>query len=192
MRLRRPGREVVDPVSRLQEYAHVQVRAGVLTGADLLVELTRVASEDVGGEDPAGLAMDAVAQARALAREEQGAWPPITDHDRLEAVFERLRASGIAVLPAVDDHWRAARELERRDEAGESLRGIAWFTLADIWHAVEHGMLEVNLWHGDSANVAPGDRLLEETVDAFAAEGLSAHFDEGRIEVGASWQRRVV
>ncbi|MDQ3629573.1 MAG: hypothetical protein M3419_12335 [Actinomycetota bacterium] len=191
MRLRRPGTTAVDPVVRLLDYAHVQVRAGVLDGCDLLADVTRVASEDVGGEDPARLATDAVAEARARARQEQSAWPPVTDHDRLEAVFDRLREGGVAVLPAVEDHWSAARELERRDEMGESLRGIAWFTLADIWHAVGHGMLEVNLWHGDSANVAAGDALLEETLDDFAAEGLGAHFDEGRIEVGVSWQRRV-
>lgn len=191
MRFRRPGREAVDPVARLHEYAHVQVRAGVLTDVELLADLTRVADEDVDGGDPTGLARDALVAAHARARQERAGWPPVTDHDRLEAVFGRLRADRVAVLAAVDDHWSAAAELERRDEAGESLRGIVWFTLADIWHAVEHGMLEVNLWHGDSANVAPGDRLLDDTIAAFVAEGLSAHFDEGRIEVGAWWQRRV-
>ncbi len=41
-----------------------------------------------------------------------------------------------------------------------------------------------------TANAAPGDGLLDEAVEAFAAAGLEAHFDEGRIEVSARWQRR--
>jgi hypothetical protein len=52
-------------------------------------------------------------------------------------------------------------------------------------------MLEVNLWHGDSANAAPGDVLLDDVLAAFDAQGLPARFDEGRIEVAARWQRRL-
>jgi len=51
-------------------------------------------------------------------------------------------------------------------------------------------MLEVNVWHANTANVAPGDALLDLVVEAFAARGLHAHFDEGRVEVSAHWQRR--
>jgi hypothetical protein len=51
-------------------------------------------------------------------------------------------------------------------------------------------MLEVNLWHATTANAAPGDALLEDALGCFASEGLAAHFDEGRIEVSAHWQRR--
>jgi hypothetical protein len=67
---------------------------------------------------------------------------------------------------------------------------VAWFTAPDVWHAVDHGMLELNVWHGDSANVAPGDPLLDLVVDTLARHGLAAHFDEGRIEISASWHRR--
>jgi hypothetical protein len=68
--------------------------------------------------------------------------------------------------------------------------GVAWFTPTDVWHAIDAGMLEVNLWHGTTANAAPGDELLEQALSAFAEAGLAAHFDEGRIEVAAHWQRR--
>ena len=51
-------------------------------------------------------------------------------------------------------------------------------------------MLEVNLWHGTTANAAPGDVLLDEVLATFSAAGLPARFDEGRIEVAAFWQRR--
>jgi len=53
-------------------------------------------------------------------------------------------------------------------------------------------MLEVNLWHGSTANAAPGDPLLTAVVSCFERHGLAAHFDEGRIEVAARWQRRPV
>ena len=53
-------------------------------------------------------------------------------------------------------------------------------------------MLEVNLWHGTTANAAPGDALLTAVVSCFERHGLAAHFDEGRIEVAARWQRRPV
>jgi hypothetical protein len=32
--------------------------------------------------------------------------------------------------------------------------------------------------------------LLDDALAAFAAAGLEAHFDEGRIEVSARWQQR--
>jgi hypothetical protein len=186
--VRRPAR--VDPLQRLHDYARVQVRAGILSAEHLRADLVRVATEDVGGDDPCAVATAALEQAVARARSEAAEWPAVTDHDRLQAAFARLRDYGIAVLQGVDDHWSAAAELERLDEADVPVAGIAWFTLPDVWHAVDHGMLEVNLWHGDSANVASGDALLDRAVLAFAEEGLDAHFDEGRIEVAAFWQRR--
>ena len=69
--------------------------------------------------------------------------------------------------------------------------GYIWFTAPDVWHAVDDGMLEVNLWHGTSANVAPGDHLLDAVLSCLARHGLRARFDEGRIEVDAHWQRRL-
>jgi hypothetical protein len=184
-------RDRVDPLEALRTYARVQVRAGFLQGERLLAELVEVASEDLGAGDPVGVASDVLVQANADARAEQQGWPEVTDHDRLQAAFGRMRADAIEVLEGVDDHWRASAELERLDDAGTPVRGIAWFTLPDVWHAVDHGMLEVNLWHGDSANVAPGDALLDRVILSFAEEGLHAHFDEGHIEVAASWQRRL-
>ena len=60
-----------------------------------------------------------------------------------------------------------------------------------MWHAIDHGMLELNVWHGDTANVAPGDPLLDIVIDSLRAQGLAAHFDEGRVEVAAFWHRRL-
>jgi hypothetical protein len=94
------------------------------------------------------------------------------------------------VLQGCDDHWAAKAVLDLRAAAGDPPRGVAWFTPPDVWHAVDEGMLEVNVWHGDTANAAPGDALLDDVIAAFGAQQLPAHFDEGRIEVSAHWQRR--
>ena len=51
-------------------------------------------------------------------------------------------------------------------------------------------MLELNVWHATSANVAPGDELLALVERTLADHGIASHFDEGRIEVTVAWQRR--
>jgi hypothetical protein len=128
-----------------------------------------------------------IADARTAWLADAETWPAVTDYDRLHDAFTLLEQQGIVVLEGVADHWVARDELLRRTTAP---LGIAWFTPTDVWHAIDAGMLEVNVWHGTTANAAPGDDLLTQALDAFAAAGLKAHFDEGRIEVSARWQRR--
>lgn len=179
----------VAPTERVRSYARVLVRSGLLDDAAVLAEVRAAAHEDVGG-DADRLAVDAVAAAQRELALDQQAWPATTDLDRLDAAFDELSTNGVVVLAAVEDHWAATAELTRRDERGERVAGIAWFTPSDVWHAVEHSMLEVNLWHGDSANVALGDELLAGVLAVLRRHGLAAHFDEGRIEVAVRWQRR--
>jgi hypothetical protein len=196
VKLRLPGRQA-DPVLRLHDYARVQRRAGFLDESELLAEVTRTAAEDVDPDAAGPLAQDAVAAADAAYETARADWPAVTDYDRLQAAFEELERRGVVVLQAVEDHWTAARVLEQRasgvgDPAGDDpIRGVAWFTAPDVWHAVDHGMLELNVWHADSANVAPGDALLDEVIGVLADHDLPGHFDEGRIEVSAYWQRRL-
>jgi hypothetical protein len=136
----------------------------------------------------AGETADAwIAEAHAAWREDAATWPEVTDHDRLDEAFRLLEQRGIVVLEGIADHWVARDELERRTPKPA---GVAWFTPTDVWHAIDAGMLEVNLWHATTANAAPGDELLEQALAAFTSAGLEAHFDEGRIEVTARWQCR--
>lgn len=179
----------LDP-QQLRDYAHVLVRAGYLDRAAAEAEVSVAARQDHGVEHPAAEARTLVAWAVGELRADQATWPAVTDHDRLAAAFDQLATSGVVVSPYVEDHWAATGELERRDERGERPAGIVWFTPSDVWHAVRHGMLELNLWHGDTANAAPGDALLAEVLDVLHGHGLAAHFDEGRIEVACFWQRR--
>jgi len=180
------------PQKRVRDFARVQVRAGLLDDSAVLGEVTEAVADERITADPAGMAADLVREARdQLALDEQS-WEVPTDHDRLVAAFDELAASDVVVLQGIEDHWTAAAELRRRAAEGRPPLGVAWFTPPDIWHAVDHGMLELNVWHGDSANVAPGDRLLDLVVDSLGRHGLEAHFDEGRIEIGASWRRRLL
>jgi len=176
-------------IRRVHDHARLQVRAGFLDAGAVVADVTAVAvDEDL--EDAEGVAIAAVEQARAGLLVDQRRWPATTDADRLRSVFESLRGDGVVVLEGVADHWAATAELERLDDADAAPSGIAWFTRTDVWHAIDHGMLEINLWHADSANVAPGDTLLAEALARFDEAGLSAVFDEGRIEVRARWHRR--
>jgi hypothetical protein len=182
----------ITKLDQLRDYARLQLRAGILRGSDLRADIRSAVGDELpSASDPDGM-VDAWLQAAAaeLARD-QLSWPHSTDHDRLEAAFADLEGAGVVVLRACDDHWSANAELKRRAEAGVPPTGIAWFTPPDVWHAIDNGMLEINVWHSDTANVAPGDDLLGTVLMALAKQGLSAHFDEGRIEVAAFWQRRL-
>ena len=183
----------VSPEQQVRDFTRSCVRAGLLTDEQLRAEVR----EAITVELP-----DRAASAEALAREwvdearerlvgEQEGWPEATDYDRLQTAFSELETLDVAVMQGVEDHWSAKAELTRLDSAGRLPRGVAWFTAPDVWHAVDEGMLEVNVWHGTTANVAQGDDLLDAVLTVFDKHGIPAHFDEGRIEVAAQWQKRI-
>ena len=176
--------------AHVREFIRSAVRSGLMTSKELHDEaLIAITSELPFVADPEGLAHTWIHEFRDELELDAASWPEQTDYHRLQSVFAALEASGIVVLQGCEDHWAAKSVLdERRDDPP---RGIAWFTPPDVWHAIDEGMLEVNVWHANTANAAPGDPLLDEVIGALAAQGLSAHFDEGRVEVGALWQRRV-
>lgn len=171
----------------LREFARLQVRAGLLGHEAQHREVRDAVAAELGPAEAGEQAARWLAEAEAELRDEQGSWPGVTDHDRLEEAFAALDALHVPVLQGVDDHWRARDLLA--DEKG--LRGVLWFTQPDVWHAIDEGMLEINLWHASGANAAPGDELLDEVIAVLERHGLKARFDEGRIEVAAHWQRRI-
>jgi len=161
------------------------VRSGLGTADELRAQVLEALRADHPGLDADAVASRWIAEVMAEWRAEAASWSQETDYERLQQAFGILADAGVVVLQGCVDHWSA------RDVATSHLPvGVAWFTPQDVWHAVDEGMLEVNLWHGTTANAAPGDQLLEDALAAFAAAGLEAHFDEGRIEVAAYWQRR--
>jgi hypothetical protein len=114
-------------------------------------------------------------------------WPATTDPDRLDAVLAEFERLGLVVVRYTSDHHAARQALEAATEP----RGLVFFTDTDVWHAVDFGMLELKVWHPDTANVAPGDPLLDDVLTLLNEHQLEATFDEGRIEVTLDWQRRV-
>jgi len=171
-------------------FARSCVRAGLLGEHELYDEVALAVRSELpalAGSAEA-VARDWVGEFREELAVDQAGWPAVTDHDRLQAAFAEITAAGVVVLQGCEDHWAAKALLDAR--SSEVPRGIAWFTPPDVWHAIDEGMLEVNLWHGSTANAAPGDALLDDVLAVFARHDLAAHFDEGRIEVATFWQRR--
>lgn len=171
----------------LREFARLQVRAGLLGHEAQHREVRDAIAAELAPPDAGEQAAQWLREAEVELRAEQESWVRVTDHDRLEEAFAALDALHIPVLQGVEDHWRARDLLE--EEKG--LRGVVWFTQPDVWHAIDEGMLEINLWHATGANAAPGDELLDEVIAVLDRHGLKARFDEGRIEVSAHWQRRI-
>jgi hypothetical protein len=178
-------------LGQLEDYAYCLVASGYRSIEQIRVDLYDAAvAEERGGPAAAELTRRLVAAALERHEEESATWPEPTSYDRLQLAFADLRAHDVVVLEAVDDHWAASEALARLAAEGMQPRGVAFFTPADVWHSVQHGMLELNVWHGTTANVAPGDDLLDLVVDTLAAHGVAAHFGEGRIEAAVRWQRR--
>ncbi len=179
-------------LDQLRTYASVQVRSGFRLPGEVRSDVyDAVVDEQVC--DPAEtqrLTDDLLSAARRSHEEAASTWPDVTEFDRLQAAFGVLENAGIVVLQACEDHWSANELLEQRSSEQRTPWGIAYFTLPDVWHAIEHDMLEVNLWHGSSANVAAGDDLLDFVLRTLGDQAIRAVFDEGRIEVSVAWQRR--
>lgn len=178
-------------LAQLRNYARVQVWSGFRPLSEVRADVLEAVREETRDTDEAErLTEDFLAEAHDSLVEAAGTWPSVTAFDRLQAAFAELEAAGIVVLQACDDHWAANELLQRRAAEGSPARGVAYFTHSDVWHAVDHGMLEINVWHGSSANVAEGDELLDDVRQTLGRHGIDSLFDEGRIEVTVAWQRR--
>lgn len=180
-------------LKQLNTYAKVQVWSGYRSDPEVRADVFDAASADAPDEATAQrLTDEALADAHHSLREAAAGWPDVTDFDRLQSAFADLRAGGVVVLEAVDDHWAANDKLTELTAAGKTPHGLAYFTHTDVWHAVENDMLELNVWHDDTANVGGGDDLLGFVLDTLSAHGISSLFDEGRIEATVRWQRRPI
>ena len=175
----------------VREFVRSAVRSGLLGEQELYDEaVLAITSELPDVPDPAAVAEEWLAEFRDELISDAASWPEVTDYDRLQGAFAELESAGVVVLQGCEDHWAAKAALDALAENPPA--GVAWFTPPDVWHAIDEGMLEVNVWHASTANVAAGEALLDDVIAAFARHGLSAHFDEGRVEVSAHWERRIV
>ena len=171
----------------LRGLARVLVRSGYADHPAITAALTEAVQEDAPSMDPTTLVPLLIGEAVMDLNEEAKGWPETTDPDRLDAVLDELQARGVVVVRYTSDHHAAREALEGATDP----KGLVFFTDTDVWHAVDFGMLELKLWHPDTANVAPGEPLLEDVVALLNEHDLPAVFDEGRIEVTLVWHRRV-
>jgi hypothetical protein len=171
----------------LRGLARVLVRSGYADHAAITAALTEAVTEDAPSMDAAALVPLLIGEAVMDLNEDAVTWPTTTDPDRLDAVLAELESRGLVVVRYTSDHHAAREALE----AAEHPQGLVFFTDTDVWHAVDFGMLELKLWHPDTANVAPGEPLLEDVLALLRQNDLPAVYDEGRIEVTLDWQRRV-
>jgi len=177
-------------LAQVRTFARCQVWSGYRSDAQVRADVYEAALAEEGDAGRAAALTDELV---ADARDELAAacvgWTSPDSFGRLQQAIAQLRANGVVVLEAIDDHWTASATLERLASAGLVPAGIAYFTLPDVWHAVEHGMLEINVWHADTANTAPGDALLDLVLQTLRDNDIAAVFDEGRIEATLAWER---
>jgi hypothetical protein len=171
----------------LRGLARVLVRSGYADHAAITAALTEAVREDAPSMDAGALVPLLIGEAVMDLNADAATWPESTDPDRLDAVLAELEELGVVVVRYTSDHHEARKVLE----AADSPQGLVFFTDTDVWHAVDFGMLELKLWHPDTANVAPGEPLLDDVLELLHRHDLPAAFDEGRIEVTLNWQRRV-
>ncbi|TDO48510.1 hypothetical protein EV643_107139 [Kribbella sp. VKM Ac-2527] len=170
----------------LRGLARVLVRSGYADRAAVTAALTEAVQEDAPSADAGTLVPELIGEAQSDLAEDASTWPTETGPDRLDAVLAELESRGLVVVRYTSDHHAARQALEAAADA----KGLVFFTDTDVWHAVDFGMLELKIWHPDSANVAPGEPLLEDVLALLNDHDLPAVFDEGRIEVTITWQRR--
>lgn len=184
MRFRRSDRQVLLE-RQTRAWLRDVVRSGLFDDDRVERELRDVIGADLPHLHPE-VASSWIDQERAAWAREAATWPSATDYDRLHAVFARLGREGLPVLVGCEDHWAASAAL---GDLPTDAVGLIWFTPMDIWHAVDEPMLEMNIWDRHGVNQREGEPLVVRAIAACAAEGLEAHFDEGRLEVAARWQR---
>jgi hypothetical protein len=171
----------------LRGLARVLVRSGYADRAAVTAALSEAVREDAPSADAATLVPGLIDEAVAALAADAADWPDETDPDRLDAVLAELESFGVVVVRYCTDHHEARKALE----AATNPKGLVFFTDTDVWHAVDFGMLELKVWHPDTANVAPGEPLLDDVLALLRERDLAAVFDEGRIETTLTWQRRV-
>nr|WP_238351172.1 hypothetical protein [Kribbella shirazensis] len=163
------------------------VRSGYADHAAITAALTEAVREDAPAMDASALVPLLIGEAVIDLDAEAAGWPATTDPDRLDAVLTELESRGLVVVRYTSDHHAAREALE----AAADPKGLVFFTDTDVWHAVDFGMLELKVWHPDTANVAPGEPLLEDVLALLRRHDLPAVYDEGRIEVTLDWHRKV-
>lgn len=174
-------------LTELAHFATLVVRSGYLPAERVREETAVFVRSEIDDERQAAeLAEQLCAQAEQDLAAEQPGWPERTDNDALTEALADLRGRGWLTLEYCQDHFDAVKLLQEHPAAP----GVVFFTETDVWHAITDRMLELKVWHADTSNVVGADPELIMVIEVLAAHGLTAVFDEGRVEVSFRWQRR--
>lgn len=171
----------------LRDFARLQVRAGLGDPAQQLSEVIEATKAEMPHTDAAILARAWLAAARQELTALAATWAPLTDFDRLQAAFAECEEHALPVLQGVQGDAEARAALET---TSDPVRGLLWFTPADVWHAVDHGVLEIQVWRPDGTAAAPGDHLTSLVTSCLERHGLVARTVGDRVQVAARWERR--
>ena len=181
------------PEQQVREHARAWVRAGLLSSDELHAEVAgAIIAELPDRADRADeLATEWLDEAHDQLRSDQQGWPESTDYERLQTAFEELQMLDVDVVQGCRDEQAPKRLLSERSADGAVPRAVGWFTVTDVWRAVDEGLLALTLWHGSGATAAPDDEVVQEVLGVLEKHGLTGRFDEDHLEVDAHWHKRI-
>jgi hypothetical protein len=178
------------PDERVRALARSSVRAGLSSPEEMHAEVAGAITAELPdrASDADELASTWLEAAHHELRADQRDWPESTDYERLQSAFAEMELLDVSVLQGCEDHRAAERLVAEADAAGAGIRGVAWFTPADVRRAVDEGVLEITLRPGTAAS---DEELAGDLMGILEKHGLRSVSDEGRVQVDALWQRRI-
>ena len=185
----------------LKVWARLHVRGGyepVEEIEEILLDLTEEFESPISERDRQSEIRSALIQEIETLRDEQTAWPILTDFDRLELAFDMLEDRDIVARQnftccGTCGAAEISVEIEDFEFFGRKARGYVFFHQQDTESAIESGNLYLS--YGASNNTADAVFLQigQEIFDTLKSVGLKVQWDgklEHRIGVTLEWQRR--
>ena len=175
----------------LRERARMLVRGQLTEPAAQLAALEEAVRAAMPHTDAAILARAWLAAAHRQLVADAAQWERPTDHERLTRALDECRQHDVVVVLGVtdQDELRAevARQLADRD-ATSPVRGVVWASEADVFHAVDQGVLELRPLRPDATPALHDDHLVTAVSACLQRHGLRSRFHQGHLQVAVRWQ----
>ena len=175
----------------VREFARACVRAGLLSADEAHAEVVTAIRQNpqrAGEVDALNRRLDRRGREQGSASTRAGRRRPTTSGCSRRS--RRLALDDVEVLQGCEDHWAAKRLIEERTAAGTAPRGVVVHPAGRLARSRRGDARSEPLARHDRERGAPGDALLD-VLGVLEKHGLTARFDEGRIEVDAHWHRRI-
>jgi hypothetical protein len=175
-----------------------EVRAGFTPVEEIAESAVEAVVEDEADSVWLRAAADRhLAEALQEHAEAQGAWPKVTDCDRLDAAFDALESEGVLARQNFAccqscGHGEMWDEVKSAADAGRQVRGYVFFHQQDTDRAVDGGGLYLAYGAteaGDEAEAAVGEVIAR----CLRAQGLEVVWNgssKQRVWIRLDWQRR--